>query len=618
MKTTSYTKLNQLPLSEQTLVLTANQRLALRLIEAYDDAHYQNGHTSWPSAAIFSLSNWLQLQSTQFISKQILKPHQENYLWEQIIKLSCDDSELINPAETATQVMQAYQTLKLWNIELSTLAAYENHEVILFYQWSLQFEALCQQRDLIIAANCCHQLMLQHNLKRSLQFTEILLLGFDDLPPVMRSFFEWLNQTIPVNFIHIQKPAQSIQTISLHDQKNEIEAMARWSKICLDQKPNAKIGCICPQLEKLRHTLYIEFITTLNPEALLPNGQEKIKLFNISAGQMFGLYPIIDSALSCLHWLGGKIDMTNFGYKIQSPYLHQHRLEQDIAAELDCRLRELDDIVVPISVIFQTSLSTSIDDEISSRNLIARFHDLHRYAQSLPDRATLASWKSYFLKTLSLIGWPGYRTLNSDDYQLVVRLYNLLDEFTDYASVCESLINLDEALYLLHKLITNTIFQVEGSHAPIQILGTLEASGNNFDFMWVMGMDDENWPPAPKPNPFIPYELQKQHHMPHATAERELIYTQQTMQRLLNSADHIIFSHAHFEGDKEKSPSHLISHYPALELEQPIPESHHQITLETLSDITAPSITFDEIISGGTWTIKQQSECPFKAFAHVQ
>ncbi len=51
-----------------------------------------------------------------------------------------------------------------------------------------------------------------------------------------------------------------------------------------------------------------------------------------------------------------------------------------------------------------------------------------------------------------------------------------------------------EALEALQHLVNQTIFQAQKTTAPIQISGLLEASGCEFDSLWIMGLTDQCLP----------------------------------------------------------------------------------------------------------------------------
>ena len=58
-----------------------------------------------------------------------------------------------------------------------------------------------------------------------------------------------------------------------------------------------------------------------------------------------------------------------------------------------------------------------------------------------------------------------------------------------------------------------------------------------------MGLHDEALPAPANPNPFLPTSLQRQHRLPHSSAERELEFASTLMDRLLASAPDVVLSY---------------------------------------------------------------------------
>src|SRR5205085_7570043 len=113
----------------------------------------------------------------------------------------------------------------------------------------------------------------------------------------------------------------------------------------------------------------------------------------------------------------------------------------------------------------------------------------------------------------------------------------------------------------------NTLFQIQTQHElPIQVLGLLDSAGMYFDALWVMGLDDRTWPAQAKPNPFIPYALQRKHQIPYASSEREYYFASLLTKKLIRCAENIIFSHPAQHLDQILHPSVLIKSIAAIEL----------------------------------------------------
>jgi probable DNA repair protein len=156
----------------------------------------------------------------------------------------------------------------------------------------------------------------------------------------------------------------------------------------------------------------------------------------------------------------------------------------------------------------------------------------------------------------------------------------------------------------------------------VQVLGLLEAAGQSFDHLIVLGLHDAAFPAAPAPNPFIPLPLQRKLGMPHADAGRELDFARRTASHLFTAASEVLLC---WPGQAEGSlcrPSPLLLPYPALPAPLACaadPATRLQArapALVSFVDVQAPPIHSLRPVSGGTNLIKDQALCPFRAFAH--
>ena len=114
-----------------------------------------------------------------------------------------------------------------------------------------------------------------------LPYTSIQLVGFDDLPPIITQLLEKIALSIPITQINMQQTPKSLQKIALHDQHVEINTMAQWAKTLISEHPQAKIGCVIPELNTLRRTLFNTFTEILDPHQLLPGQSLNKNIFNI-------------------------------------------------------------------------------------------------------------------------------------------------------------------------------------------------------------------------------------------------------------------------------------------------------------------------------------------------
>jgi probable DNA repair protein len=238
-------------------------------------------------------------------------------------------------------------------------------------------------------------------------------------------------------------------------------------------------------------------------------------------------------------------------------------------------------------------------------------------------------WCDFFQQHLQLLGWPGTRRLDSQEYQQLTLWNQVLENFLQLDGTGIQF-NYPGAIQQLRSIAGKTPFQAQTPNSPIQILGALEGAGLQFSHCWVMGLHHRQWPPVPAPNPLLPTSLQRTQKMPHASAERELQFARALTEHYHQCAPIVVFSSAHSDDDSELSPSALIRHLPLTAIDslmsndQSISAQNYQALaaashLEIVSTAQAPQLLIaQEPVRGGASLFKEQAACPFNAFARLR
>ncbi|MBA3660664.1 MAG: PD-(D/E)XK nuclease family protein [Gammaproteobacteria bacterium] len=605
-------------LNVHTIVLTPNRRLAATLQKLYQDYQYQQGLTWWETRDILPLLSWLErlwkdyTANSMSSTERLLSAAQEHLLWEKIIK---EDAyhDLLQVTETAELVQKAWGLVEGWQVNIDLPLFNETDDYQALQSFFKNFQQVCETNHWLSSASLATKILTiieNHPIQLPQQ---IFLIGFNEISPQWQTLLTYCTkQGCAIESVYLIQPEAICQRISFSDAEDEILHMARFAKSRWQENPRAKIGCVVPTLDKDRDRIKQIFSEVFADYSA-------VSAFNISAGKPLTQYPVIHAGLTFLSLTQNKIDHETLHYLLFSPFIGEAEVERFGRAQLDKYLRErnLQQLNLRAEVCNQNSILMRYAPKLGQR-LIVFFDAFEKLQYNL----TVSEWMSEFNNLLNLLGWPGERSLMSEEYQTVENWLHLISELKALDYVTEKL-SAYSALQHLYQATGSQAFQPQSPEAAIQVLGLLEAAGLPFDFLWIAGLHDLSWPPQPQPNPFLPRRLQREMKMPHADAERELQYCRNLTGQFKQSAKNIIFSHPEHDKELELQPSPLIQDVQVLTIEdlnlQPFQSFNAVIyqrqSLEKIIDTEGPIITPDEKIYGGTSVLKFQAMCPFRAFA---
>lgn len=258
------------------------------------------------------------------------------------------------------------------------------------------------------------------------------------------------------------------------------------------------------------------------------------------------------------------------------------------------------------------------DDEEKSNGWAKLLAGLSKRRQELPLRDRPASWANFIDETLRSLAWPGAGTLDSLDFQLINRWRDLLNDLARLELVTSSM-QLETVLNRLQLFAAETVFQPESDAAAVQLLGSLEASGAQFDAIWISGLTAAKWPAAASPSPLLSRQLQRQHSMPDADPSDTLEYARTTLTKLLGAAATVVCSYPESDDDAEQTPTHLLNDF-AVQRDDGAPDpGWHASTLSRIDETKVvedrvPALQPDERVHGGANTLQLQMSDPIAAF----
>src|SRR3989338_358440 len=144
--------------------------------------------------------------------------------------------------------------LQNWNISLDTLTPFLHQpEVQHLLGWITAFQKQCDEKKWI-TASALPKWIQNHNDRLSLP-EKIMLMGFDDLHPAIKSLFSLLEKKCVIETETLSAKTPEKKQVILDNTKTEIKTAALWLKTQWEKNPRGLFGCVIPELEKMRTTV---------------------------------------------------------------------------------------------------------------------------------------------------------------------------------------------------------------------------------------------------------------------------------------------------------------------------------------------------------------------------
>jgi len=606
-------------------VVTPNRRLALALSREVGDRHIAGGRAVWESPDILPFGAFVaRLWSDATISDRgatvpaLLSEVQEQALWDDIVGGSSLAKELLSANAAAAQCRDAWRVLHAWGLRKKIESAATHDDARAFIAWLTEYEKATAQRRCTDAPRLPDVMrpLLSKGVARLP--ASLVAFGFDLVTPQQERFFDALAAArVPVATSRSEARPSTSMRISFASARDEIAACARWARARLDAGAT-RIGIVAPDLAHSRSAISRALADVMAPGGRVAGPAGEVLPFEISLGLGLDQQPLVRDALLLIRLCGLELPLESASRLVRSPFLEGSRSEQSARAVADADLRRRATAILTLASLARLVESTSRPVPIL-RARLARLLEFHR-RNALGSRAPSA-WARAFTEALDTAGFPGERTLDSNEYQAVAKWHELLGELATLDRVVMRM-SYRKACAWLEANAKATLFQPEGIHAPVQVLGVLESAGLEFDHLWVMGLTDEAWPMAERAQSLVPLRLQRDAGVPQADASASLEFDRRLTQGWLGAAGEVVVSHAVAESDRELFMSPLIRDVREASLDdlalptyEPLRDAvRRDLRIERLEDRFAPPIE-KAAQPAGTSLFRDQSACPFRAFA---
>lgn len=596
------------------MILTANVRSARWLQREYGLMQRESGRRVWTTPPIEDWETWLrrQWESLALVdgtAPLLLSSLQERSIWT---RMQREEAKLlVSPASMAELAESAYSLLSDYEAHVERKYPWGKADAESFRGWAARFDQECARRNWIPRAGL--EARVATGLHRSMLPEKILLVGFDRITPAQDSLLRALAgcgvQVERADTDCAAPTCEFLRASVLHD---EITACAWRTREMLERNPEARIGVIVPDLGAVRSEVERVFRRVLMPESDDIFSSQPMP-FEFSLGLPLADAPVIHAALLLLRWLHAPLREEEISWLLLSGFWGSGGDAYLALARLDAKVRDCGVLSKGAALTEFARRAEKLRFAIPAKlKAVQKVAVANRIAE---EERLPGQWTEMAQLLLREAGWPGATERDTLHFQAVRRWEHALDEV--------ALLDFDgqrmgygEFLKALEVHAREIIFSPESRGAPVQVMGALEASGQQFDAVWFLSADDESWPLRGRPHPLLPNELQRRFGMPYANAEKDLALARAAAERIAKSAPVVVFSHAARNSDGELRPSPLLHGAEWRDSEALAePSSLGPARMEEVEDFSGTVAWSMDRSPGGADVLKLQAACPFQAFA---
>ncbi len=574
-------------LASTSLTLTPNLPLAQQLRRA---RLLEQQCVAAPSAPIQPLLQWLtnSLQAPLPMASE----SQQQLIWEQIIARHRDRDEQfrqLNPGVLAGHALTAWQSLKRWEIPPDELRKAETGQLICFSDWAEEFEKQLDRLGLTTPELSVLDSLATGNITKAVT---VQLYAFITPPPPL--WQRWL----AANFEHVEVQDYQVKSCqakiaALDNPQSELDAALQWADSLLQQDPLSRVAIIDFNLGD-----------NLKPAQRMMHSRVGANVPKHLARELpLAKQGPVQTALALLQLNTNEIDLPTARLLTQSRLWGDFDQEYDVRAQWDRNLCALKQKTIGVSrfldCIDHPPLQDFLSRPFADKRQIKRLPPLDHAARFQRQLDALGVFQ-----VTAQFGWDKWE--------------KVLDEFSALGHITGE-IDIAQALKLLNRCASKPGAQSCPDGTGLYLLDTVEAAAD-FSHLWIMGMNSQNWPGAPQPNPLLPVSLQSRYQMPHVNADQEAHLAERLIQRLQQAATETIFSYSRRQDDLEQTPCALIADLPVFAPDESEPSSFQTAAMEWLDCSQAPPVPEEErTISGydgsGSVLLQTMQASPFSAFA---
>ncbi len=558
---------------------------------------------------------WVELWDSSFPELQVLRPVQVLALAEACIDGSDYLAEsVIGVQGIARQFVDAFELAERYGLPTES-NPFATNEQQAFCDWRERLRQRLREQgaltggqlvaalgERIDALELPTRLVLSHQLEltppeqkllKSLQFAGVAI---SQLPPFTGS-----------------KATLSCHQASFAGLQEEVQAAAQWVASRPDAQAQPRLAIVATDVRRYEAPLQRALERYVYPASLFPaeHDQALSEPWRVGTGRL-SAYPIIASALDALQVAHGEVPLEQLSRLLRSPFVADAAGQAGPRAQLDWYWREYlgnrSTLAQALGLAAQRGFDAATDALLG----------LHKMASSHTGRARPSVWVARFDAELLALGWPNREAGDPVVDQCRQGFSQVMDTLRALDRQL-GVISRSDALRWLQHVLQGKRFELRRDEAPpLQLLSLEEASGQEFDALWVLGLSDSALPQAVPPSPFLSREQLVAAGVPRADHSDALKRDIALLETVLSSAPEWVISYPRQSDDAVvQTPCTLLDwQYPVL------PESDVDEAFTVAAELELPveervrpvSPREKSLLRGGTGLFKAYALSPFFAF----
>jgi ATP-dependent helicase/nuclease subunit B len=591
-------------IDDGTLLITASPRQAADWKRRFVAASASDVIASPP---VESWQQWLAKLASDCADIPVsLTNLQELQLWEHIINANVTAGGGSATARgLARHASVAYRLLREYRIDTRELAG-TSEEADALGRWIVAMRRTLKQEKRILAADLTE--LLLPFIVSAVKNPHILLDGFDRFTPAQQSLLQALQEHgVNLTSAASGNDSAAMTLTACADAESEYRYVGRQIAATLQSDAHSRIAVVTSRqvndTEMLRRILDEALLSSTETGSWMTSPMQAVAM----AGAPLATVPLIRQLLNLLHLAGRSgAPYAELSPLLFSPGIKGYAEERLARAALDAKLREDNRHYLNFRSL------TAMEEMAAMPQLTSVLRSLLDWKT---DRRLASEWVKAARTLLQEIGFLQVEAVgrNSSEIRQLNAFHESLSSIVAVDAVNKGM-QWSAFLSLLVSVCNDTPLSEPVCYPQVTVLPLEKVTGLRFDIVFALGFDEEALPLPAQPAPLLPFSLQRRYSLPGSSAEFAYAESVFLWQQLQQAAPVVHLSFSRSREEHELGPSPFLAGMDIESCNDPL-QTLDPVETELFDDTPLVPLSAEERVRGGAAIIRNQSLCPFRAFA---